>query len=69
MFTHSLLGPVHRRLPDQRVVTELHLVSMHHVPAVYEQDKCSCAVQIISCDLWKNFKQEPTKLTISLFNL
>lgn len=38
MFTHSLLSPVHRRLPDQRVVAELHLVGMHHVPAVHENN-------------------------------
>lgn len=38
MFTHSLLGPVHARLPDQCVVAELHLVGVHHVPAVCEED-------------------------------
>lgn len=48
MFTHSLLGPVHTRLPDQRVVTELDLVGVHHVPAVCEQDTCSSVARIIS---------------------
>lgn len=37
-FTHCLLCPVHARLPDQRVVTELHLVGVNHIPTVRTSD-------------------------------
>lgn len=58
MFTHSFLSSIHRWLPDQRVITELHLVGIYHVPAVWEKDTCSSVVHIISCDTQKNFKEE-----------
>lgn len=40
VLTHRLFCPIHTRLPDQGVVTELHLVGVNHVPTVCEQDTC-----------------------------
>ncbi len=58
MLTYSLFSPVHTRLPDQRVVTELHLVGVHHVPTVCEQDTCSSVVHIISRDAQMDLARE-----------